>query len=67
MILFLIGIAIGESLRIEEQRTATKEENNGRRNTYRSGYIPSRNNRTAHQRNRSEPAAAPHQQTTHRR
>lgn len=48
LLLFLIGIAVGESLRNQERTAANKEDNNGHRNTYRSGYIPSRNQPAAH-------------------
>jgi hypothetical protein len=51
MILFLIGIAIGESLRIEEHKTAIKEETNAKRHSYRCGFIPSGNDRNADQGN----------------
>jgi hypothetical protein len=49
ILLFLIGLALAESLRNQEQAATNKEETNEHRNTYRSGYIPSRHQSPAHQ------------------
>ena len=48
LLLFLIGLGVAESLRNQERAAANKEETNEQRNTYRSGYIPSRHKSPAH-------------------
>jgi len=67
MLLFLAALPIVESLRDEERAAANKEDNNGLRNTYRSGYIPSGYKPAARQSTRPQPPTAPNQRQTARR